>query len=333
MKKTLRFLSLFLAIVMIFTCLPAISAERVSAATKSVEPCYNGKWTYYAIYGTIYKFDSTTGKDKVLKDTKSWWVSNIAYYNGYLYFDTDFAVGTGTEESYVCKMKADGTGFKKLARGFNTKVYDGRIYYTRVSHNAEGGWDDVLGLGSMSLDGKDKKSFLKGVGTYSLENGSIIYSQYSSGTNVIKAYDINANKSKTVKKHTDSPMMLGADDGSVYYYCENRVFKYDVSSGKVTKSKTELPYGCFGPKDGKIYYGKYENNNTYYYDFKTGKSTKLLTGKRLAGVYYSKSGYNVYTRYYSQEESEKVNWEYDIEDAAMKIDGKGYKVLHKYYVS
>ena len=43
MKKTLRFLSLFLAIVMIFTCLPAISAERVSAATKSAEPCYNGK--------------------------------------------------------------------------------------------------------------------------------------------------------------------------------------------------------------------------------------------------------------------------------------------------
>ena len=52
MKKMLYAL---LIAVLIMPVIPAVPAE---AAAKTPAPAYNGKWTYYAIYNTIYKLNS-----------------------------------------------------------------------------------------------------------------------------------------------------------------------------------------------------------------------------------------------------------------------------------
>ena len=61
MKKMKKLLYVLLIVVLI---MPVIPVVPVKAAAKTPAPAYNGKWTYYAVYNTIYKLNSQDGTAK-----------------------------------------------------------------------------------------------------------------------------------------------------------------------------------------------------------------------------------------------------------------------------
>ena len=67
MKIMKKLLCIVLTVMML---LPVIPAELAEAAAKTAAPAYNGKWTYYAVYNTIYKLNSETGKAKKVTEVK-----------------------------------------------------------------------------------------------------------------------------------------------------------------------------------------------------------------------------------------------------------------------
>ena len=69
----------------------------------------NGDYSYYAVYGTIYRVNNQTGKNTKIKALKdAFELFDLTYYKGYLYFTEDLYYGTEMEKNQICRMQADG---------------------------------------------------------------------------------------------------------------------------------------------------------------------------------------------------------------------------------
>ena len=188
MKTMKKLVCVILAVMMLLPVVPVVYAK---AAAKTAAPAYNGKWTYYAVYNTIYKLNSETGTAKKVKEVRdASFVTDISYYNGYLYFSTNYYQGSDSSDYYVCRMEADGTSFKKLGRGCRPVIYDKKIYYLQTKHvnTEEGSYDDVKGIAVMSLSGKNSKLLVKSSATNFMRwsigatAGKIYYTKYLAST-------------------------------------------------------------------------------------------------------------------------------------------------------
>ena len=63
------------------------TASNVQAATVSRNNPVNGDYSYYAVYGTIYRVNNQTGKNTKIKALKdAFELFDLTYYKGYLYF-------------------------------------------------------------------------------------------------------------------------------------------------------------------------------------------------------------------------------------------------------
>jgi tricorn protease-like protein len=156
------------------------SQAAVKVATSS-----NGKYMYYSVQGTIYRIDTNTGKTKkIVKIKNTNWITNISYYKGYLYFTADYYYymeGTDGTKPYVCRVKTNGKGFKKLAKGTTPVVYNGKIYYesmtfTKNSYDVSDA--KTQGFQRMNLDGSKKKRLISGnsyYGSMTVVNNRIYY--------------------------------------------------------------------------------------------------------------------------------------------------------------
>lgn len=343
-KIRLRNVSLVLVLALLFSVVSAIAPAKAEAATKTEAPAYSGNYTYYSVYSNIYKLNSKTGKTtKVASVKNAFDVSGISYYNGKLYFTTNYFLGTGGEECYICSMNTNGKGFKKLCRGVNPIVYDKKIYYFKVKHDKEYGSDTTLGVASMSLTGKKQKMIAKVpkdtyiVSGLAAVNGNLYYMDHSySGNNTnLYMYDIKSSKKTTIDTSNSAygtDIIFGCDSSYVYYQKANDICAYNVNNNMIY-TVAEGDYGYFGGRDGKIYRSDYSSRKLYEYDFTTGSAKLIKSGVYIDRVVYSKSGYNIYENNFSQEEQQKYDYYYTNETVRMKPNGKGYKRLHKYYVS
>ncbi len=348
MKKTnrmKRWLCIALAVVMLLPMIPAVQAQ---AAEQTAAPAYHGDSTYYAVYGTIFRLDAKSGTaEKVKEIKKAFTVSEISYYDGYLYFAANFYYGTDGSNQYVCRMKADGTGFQKIARGCSPVIYDQKIYYVKTKHvvSEENEYDDQIGIASMSLTGKNSKVLEKtaknisGPWSIAMADGKIFYTMWSevSGENFFKAYDIKKGTSETVIRSSNSLEMSDCDSSYVYLCTEDGkksiALVYEIKTGKQYKKTLPDYVTMAGGRDGILYFSRYETNATYAYDAKKGSVTTVLKNRRVENITFSRSGYQVVRTALTQKEFEASGYKYDMAMARMKLDGSGYKILKKYYVS
>ena len=59
------------------------TASNVQAATVSQNNPVNGDYSYYAVYGTIYRVNNQTGKNKKIKALKdAFEIFDLTYYKG-----------------------------------------------------------------------------------------------------------------------------------------------------------------------------------------------------------------------------------------------------------
>ena len=157
MKNVKRILCMLLSFCMLIAIIPTITTE---AKTTKQEPAYQGKWTYFSVDNMIYKLNSKDGTTKKVKKlNKVFDISDISYYNGYLYFTSNYYIGTDSTDCYICRMKTDGSGFTKLDRGASPLIWNKKIYYIKSKHITEGyyEYDQNVGIATMSLNGKNSK--------------------------------------------------------------------------------------------------------------------------------------------------------------------------------
>lgn len=340
-----KWLCIVLAVLMLFQMISVVPAD---AATKVAAPAYNGKWTYYAIDNTIYKLDSQSGVVKKVKQIKSAFeIMNISYYNKYLYFTVNYYIGTDGANCYVCRMKLNGSGYEKLARGNKPVIYGNKIYYMSLKHIKEEGqeYDDIIGIGSMSLAGREKKLLIKNnkknniSWNLEVEAGKIFYVQSfdTSKKMCLMEYGIKSADKKKIFSYSGWMQIVSAEGDYVYLQMENNpeyvAGIYEIKTNKLYKKSLESQASVIGGKNGMIYYSSYETNSTYAYFAKENKTTTVIENKRISEITFSKSGYQVVNVSLTQEEFEASGYRYDMAVARMKLNGKGFKILKKYYIS
>lgn len=328
-------------------CLCAVfclKSTDVQAATKMATESY-GKYMYYPVQGTIYRMDTTTGKTKKIKSiSKTNWVRDISYYKGYLYFTVDYyyyTTGTDGSKTYVCRMKTNGSGFKKLGCGSSAKIYNGKIYYVRGEIKKENyaPITQCKGIARMNLDGKSKKTLISGNRYYDpmIVNNRIYYRHNPSSS----VYLYSANISGGDRKCLASDVRELLSDGSnIYYTIAKEMHKISGSSGEDTYlfqlayrksgwgsyiSNLSIPLAV---KDGAVYYFNMYNGSyqlkKYTESTNTIKTLKSIDGI-LSDVYIGKGNYMIIRRSISgsNKYSEAVG--------RIKTDGKSYTTLKKYF--
>ncbi len=343
-KLVQRWLCIMLAVMML---LPVIQILPAEAQTKAAAPAYQGKWTYYAVGDTIYKLDSKSGTAKKVKQIKNAFsIGDVSYYNGYVYFTTNYYQGTDGSECYVCRMKTDGSGFEKLSRGTNPVIYDKQIYFLRIKHQVSeyNEYDDVMGIYRMSLNGKNSKLLVKNkkdqymMWSLGVADGKVFYVSRSDTTGyTLMSYDLKKATKEKIYKSSDSLGLVDSDRSYLYLSIEeadkNTVIVYDLSTGKQYKKSVDNDVTVAGGRNGVLYFSRYTTNATYAFHAKKGTVTTVLKNKRVQGMTFSKYGYQVANVALTQEEFEASGYRYDMAIARVKLNGTGYKTLKKYYVS
>lgn len=343
MNKMKKLLYVLLIVVLIMPVIPAVPTE---AASKTPAPAYNGKWTYYSIYETIYKLDSQNGtaqKVKEIKDVSR--ISEISYYDGYLYFTADYYWGTDGSNRYVCRMKADGTAFEKLGRGSHPVIYNKKIYYFKTKYLKDAydqHYEKTTSISVMSLAGKNSRVLVKNSDTnymlwdMGVINGKVYYQKYLASSNayIAMSYDISSGKTAKLFTNEDNIQLVSGDASCLYYNIGyDTVGVYEIKTGKLYTKEYSDSICVIGGKNGTAYFSRYDTHSTYAYDAKENKVTTVKKNKLLTDLTFSKSGYHVVRYDFSQEEFEASGYKYDVAMARMKIDGTGFKILKKYFVS
>lgn len=343
-KLVQRWLCIMLAVMML---LPVIQTLPAEAQTKAAAPAYQGKWTYYAVGDTIYKLDSKAGIAKKVKQIKNAFsIGDVSYYNGYVYFTTNYYQGTDGSECYVCRMKTDGSGYQKLSRGSSPVICNKQIYYMKLQHKMDGDmeYDDLTGIGRMSLNGKNSRLLVKKAnGQYmdwslTAAGGKLFYVTWSeTSTAALMSYNLKTAKKEKVYQSSEGLSLAGGDQ-SYLYLCftgsdDTTLVVYDLNTGKQYKKSVDNDVTVAGGRNGVLYFSRYTTNATYAFHAKKGTVTTVLKNKRVQGMTFSKYGYQVANVVLTQEQFEASGYRYDMAIARVKLNGTGYKTLKKYYVS
>lgn len=341
-KSLIKIMAAFVFSICMMVCLSSVDTQ---AATKKMATESNGKYLYYSVQGTIYRMDTNTGKTKQIKKiAKTNWVTDITYHNGYLYFTVDYyyyVKGTDSSIKYVCRMKTNGTGFKKLCCGYGAKIYNGKIYFIR-GENSNDGYADytkTVGISRMKTNGSGKTNLITDASYYDdlqVVNDKLYYrAVYSSGNHL---YSANLSGNNRTQLSSAIISQLLSDGSNIYYATTKELHKITAKSGTDTLI-ANLPYrrttysifGCANileVKGGYVYYGDYSNSKRVKLvkvniSKKTKKSIKSFSSF-VGDMYIGKGKYAIIRRsIYEQKYSEAIG--------RITTSGKNYKTLKKYF--
>jgi hypothetical protein len=318
------------------------------AATKKVATASNGKYMYYSTLGTIYRIDTNTGKTKkIVKIPKTSYITDVTYYKGYLYCTVDYyydVKGTDASKPYVCRVKANGKGFKKLDAGNHPVIYNGKLYYTKMKFSKSSYGDVIstdLGIYRMNLSGKksSRKKIVSGnkyYGDFTIANNRLYYITGNTNCSQLCSADLSGSDRKDLASGVRTILTDGKD---IYYATSTALRKITTSTGNDTSllnlaHKTTswgiTPYtDVLAVRDGKIYFLD-RPDNTYklrYYDTKTKNFNTIKVFKMwVNNLQVGKGNYMIMTMGITYDSK------YHYTQADVKITKKGkYKILKKYY--
>lgn len=336
-------------------CFFITPAKNIEAATKKMADASGGKYTYYAQQGTIYSINNNTGVTKKIKkisDTNT--ITDISYYDGYLYFTVDYYFclkGTDRSCTYVCRMKTNGNDFKKLGPGQSPVIYNKKIYYIQENtkldpdFNNEEVVSEIVGIGRMSLKGSSKKTLIKNtdnINTLCILNDKIYY--FNDNKTLFSA-NMKGNNSAKITS-TNYGYFLGVDNNKLYFldqdYNDEVVYQYTPSNKKIVSvlNYSASSKNTLGLYNGYIYYSIPEYNTAIYaYESatiykmkvsnnKVSKIKKITTGSPYKMITPAGKWLILEQTYYK-----KGNIDENTAISKIRLTGKNYKVLEKYFRS
>lgn len=355
MRNSKKIISFILSIVMVIGCIVFAEPQVTEASTKKVATAYDGDWTYFSYTSTIYKINSKNGKVVKVKDL-GFYVEDITYYKGYLYFYANISTTYNSSEDYICRMKENGSDYKKLSKGHTFQIYNDRIYYVKTKNIVVDKYENLkrdidISVSSMDLKGKNEKTIVK-LSNATCENlvitdGKLYYALYLSSSNRYKLVEYNIgskkrNNIKVVSSKSGEIKLLGADSNYVYFLDECKeedeygntygydLYVYNTKSKKYEIANCSINNVC-AVQGTKVYYTYDES--LYSFDIKSENDKLIKRNIDPRNIIFSKSGYNIYLNYMTSKQQEACNYKYNFEICRMKSDGKGYKSLFKYFAS
>lgn len=290
MKARNKIISIIMTILCILTLITIFpnqsyavknSAESTNKTTYS-NNTQSGDYVYFYNENIIYKVNTKTKKTtRLLKMKNSCLVFDINVYNNYIYF-ISMNGNNEKSQSFIYKVKTDGTGLKKLAQGFDMYINNGSIYYIKTSgyltssHN-----EKSIGIYKMSTNGKNNKLILKQNGIYSMEvNNSNIYYKKSEHSNIYKIS--MTGKACGYISNTKNHIIVSVTKNNLYtQYMDNynaRFMKYNFTTKKWQTIQSNAY--AFTANDNYAYYFDCADDGAYVY------KKNLKTNKILYKVYY-----------------------------------------------
>lgn len=299
--------------IIFFVCLGTMSGLRLweAQAAPKAATASNGKYVYYAIFNSIYRMDTNTGKNSVVAKHKLGIGVNAVYYKGYVYCYGGMQEGSG----YIMRVKAKGGKVKKLARGDYPIVYNNKIYYLNKGRE----------IFRMGLNGKNKKKLIgrlsDGIAPFEILNNRIFYED----KNCLYSASLNGKNVRQIS-FENIYGMLRSDGKDIYYCTEDSVHRV---IGKTEKDKELWNVPCndsdiLDIHDGVIYFTDSDHNKLKKYVVSTGRTTGLKSFKKsywINGMWLGKGKYAAIEVWTSSDR-------YLI--GRIKKNGKSYKVVKKY---
>ena len=273
-----KYFAVFLSLlIVLFTVLTTVSqATSISTSSANTTSAKSGDYVYYSVYNKLYRVNTKTKKKQLILYKKSWWdFNNITVYKGYIYCIAERDAG---DDTYIYRVKTDGTNGKLLGKGENLVLYGGKLYYKCDT-------DKNKAIYRMNLDGSGKKLIKSATSIYSFEiYKSNIY--YSTLYNIYKV-DINGKNNKRLFYLLDEESdkaMFSIYGGNIYYnrYDYNEgvtsIYKYNLSSKKFSKVISNA--SGFDVSNGYIYYTTSSQNEESIYRSKISTGKKYLITKK-----------------------------------------------------
>ena len=305
--------------------------SAVSAAAKQASAA-NGATAYFAVDDTIYSLNTKTGTYKKIKKLgKPYYISDISYYKNYLYFTGNYYLGSDGQDTYICRIKTNGTGFKKIAPGQRPCVYGGKIYYVQckaISYGA-GTYTLCTGIGRMSLTGSGKKTITNFPTNISFAQ-MVVAKNRIFYCNAGKLYSCSLTGGSS-KSHGAAQSLL--TDGTAAYYVSGGYVCKITTGGKITqllpvKSSRYSTYTTIlGIRNGYLYLSDnpYAPSGSKFYKYKLStKKTSNINNYSITDISFASGSYIAVHRYMG-------NGKY--EGSRMTIAGKKYKVIQKFFRS
>ena len=342
-KKIFRHVIAFAVSIAAAAALTVPAASSTSYET--VEDNNYGKYSYVSKLNVIYRVDMKKRSFKKIKTFKG--VTNIhyiSYRKGYLYLVLNKYKGSDMACDYIYRMKTNGKSLKKLAVGSQPAIMGGKIYYLAGLRHGSGGdaYTTVRGINKMSLNGSGKKRLLTGTNVTDLAcaSGRI---RYKTSDNIYKVSALNTDGSAStlnINWDGNSPIIHSSTDKLLLEYPSSTYQQGLSESGKSLVAKINdngylsRGYRSLGFMNGCGFYRSTTLSSGRVtgtlYMFKTGENAK---GKK---VKYLKNGFpmdvlavNKGSIVLAQTYNGGGNKNAAI--SVMKTNGKGYRVVSKYF--
>ncbi len=241
---------------------------EMKAACYAETKVYNGEVYYINPYGDgmLYKYNLSLKRvNKVLEDR----VSNVYFYNGYMYYSTCIATNYA-----LFRMNLETKESEKISSDrCDRLIFDGEtIYYVKVGSV----WNNYIY--KMGLDGtnpvklNDKSQWVASLAKI----GNVFY--YTSNPKVgykkLCKYDITTNKDVDLGQKAK---FVATDGVTLYFYDHDaKALKSCDQSGNNVKTLVKnVDINEMAVGGGKIYYSDMTAKKFYVYDISGGKTTKI----------------------------------------------------------
>lgn len=181
-------------------------------------------YLYYANQNEIEKIKRDGSAHQSVYTVSSGSLCNINVIGDWIYF---YCKDSTTAESYIAKVKTDGSGFEKLVSSINVwemLVVNNIVYYTTFTQN----WEyteyakDILPLYSLSVNGGTPKQIQDGAVSYLTADGTYLYYSHTTNndkTTICRIKHSNAKKDILLQNITTVNLTL--ENSKLYFFVKN----------------------------------------------------------------------------------------------------------------
>ena len=281
--KQRKILSIIISFCLIFTFLFVDTAQAMESSSSSPTSSVSyGDYMYYTIFddaescGSIYKVNINTKQNTLIKKTNTGSFANLVVKDGWIYYEYI----TPDADSYIYKIRTNGTGNKLLNSGSNPTIYNNSIYY--IKYNPSNSYYP-LGIYKMSLSGTNNVCVKKTSTVYDfiVYQSNIYYITYSGSTNknYLRKTNLSGSTSKILTSTSGFKISsLSAYSGYIYFDYGRDIYRIKTSS--TTKSKFISNASMMDFYNGYIYYTVNKYDMDYIYKMNLSTKTKTYITKK-----------------------------------------------------
>lgn len=289
MRKNARNLLLLVLVLSILPWMPvSAGGGKVYIPDRAAR---SGKYVYYALGndggGSIYQYNTSTKKTK--KVTGKFKCRELSVKGNYIYMTVDKYTGSDNADMYIYRVKNNGSGLKKLAKGRTPVIIGNYIYYIGLKKEKGDRYDKTSGIYRMKLDGSGRKLLYRyvyknsygGIGKLCKVSGKLMWKETGGG------YYIMPASGGTPKPYT--PDFSACANTDSYSRIDDHYTICNNSSGYRFTANGSLLYRQKGTSKSKTILAKFSAGEEIKKIIDLNEYVFVVTEKRDGQFYYARA--------------------------------------------